>query len=192
MVTLAVWLPFAAGVKVTLMVQLAPAARELPQVLVWAKAPLLVPVMAILVMLTAVLPVLLNVTVWAVVVVPTFSLPKLRLVAERFRPGAVPVPLRVTDCGLPAALSVMVTLAVWLPLAAGVKVTLMEQLAPAARELPQVLVWAKAPLLVPVMAMLVMVMATVPVLLNVTVCAALVVPTFWLPKLRLVAETPRA
>jgi hypothetical protein len=112
-------------------------------------------------------------------------------VAEKFRPGAVPVPLRVTDCGLPAALSVIVTLAARLPLAAGAKVTLMVQFEPPARELPHVFVWTKSPLLVPVIAMLVIVIATVPVLLNVIVCAALVVPTFWLPKLRLVAENPK-
>ena len=88
-------------------------------------------------------------------------------------------------------MSVIVTLAARLPLAAGVKVTLMVQLAPAARELPHVFVWTKSPLLVPVIAMLVIVIATVPVLLNVIVCAALVVPTFWLPNLRLVAENPR-
>ena len=44
--------------------------------------------------------------------------------------------------GLPVALSVMVMAPVRVPVAVGVKVTLMEQLAPAAREAPQVLVWA--------------------------------------------------
>jgi hypothetical protein len=56
-------LPLAVGVKVTLMVQLPPAATELPQVLVWAKSPALVPAIATLVMLKAVFPVLLRVTV---------------------------------------------------------------------------------------------------------------------------------
>jgi len=51
----------------------------------------------------------------------------------------LPVPVRLTDCGLPAALPVMLTNAVRLPLAAGVNVTLIVQLLPAATELPHVL-----------------------------------------------------
>jgi hypothetical protein len=50
--------PLAVGVKVTLKVQLALAARLEPQVLVWEKSPLAV----MLVMLSAALPVLLRVT----------------------------------------------------------------------------------------------------------------------------------
>ena len=69
-------------------------------------------------------------------------MPKARLVGERLTAPAVPVPVpeKLTVCGLPLALSVMLTAAVRLPLAAGVKVTLIVQLAPAATELPQVLV----------------------------------------------------
>ena len=66
-------------------------------------------------------------------------MPKARLVAERLTRAAVPVPERLTVCGLPLALSVMLTEAVRLPLAEGVKVTLMVQLAAAATELPHVL-----------------------------------------------------
>jgi hypothetical protein len=91
-------------------------------------------------MLKAALPVLLRVTVCAVLVVPAGWLPKARLVGERLAKAAVPVPERLTVCGLPLALSVMLTEAVRLPLAAGVKVTVMVQLALAATELPQVLV----------------------------------------------------
>ena len=85
------------------------------------------------------LPVLLKVAVSTPLVVPTDWFPKERLVGERPSIGAVPVPERATDWGLPAALSVMLTEAVRLPLAVGVKVTLIVQLAPAATELPQVL-----------------------------------------------------
>src|SRR5215471_14297785 len=46
-----------------------------------------------------------------------------------------PVPLRATDCGLPDALSAIDKLALRLPSAEGVKVTLMVQEAPAARVL---------------------------------------------------------
>jgi hypothetical protein len=60
------------------------------------------------------------------------------------------------------------------PVAVGVKVTVIVQLAPAANVLPQLLVWAKSPLA----ATLLIVRGAFPVLLNVTVCAVLVVPTF--------------
>jgi len=91
-------------------------------------------------MLKGALPALLRVTVCAVLVTPTDWLPKARLVGERLTAAAVPVPERLTDCGLPLALSVMLIEAVRLPLAEGVKVTLMVQLLSAASELPHVLV----------------------------------------------------
>ena len=52
----------------------------------------------------------------------------------------MPVPERLTVCGLPLALSVMLTEAVRLPLAEGLNVTLIVQWAPAATELPHVVV----------------------------------------------------
>ncbi len=103
---------------------------------------------------------------------------------EKLRPVIAPDPLRVTFCGLPIALSVIVTFADRFPAAVGVKVTPMLQLAPAATEPPQLFVWAKSPLLVPVTAILLMLSAVLPVLVRVTVCAALVVPTFSLPNVR--------
>ena len=101
----------------------------------------------------------------------------------------VPVPERLTTCVLPETpllLSVMLSVPVSGPVEAGVKVTLMAQLLPAARLEPQVLVSAKLPLAV----IELMVSAAVPVFERVTVCAALVVPCSWLPKLRLTGETP--
>jgi hypothetical protein len=50
---------------------------------------------------------------------------------------ATPVPERVTVCGLPPALSVMVSDALTVPGEEGVNVTLIGQLAPAARPVPQ-------------------------------------------------------
>src|SRR5215831_13217897 len=73
-----------------------------------------------------------------------------------------PVPLRLA-LGLAVALLAIVTFPDWLPTEGGVKVTLTVQLAPAARLVPQLLVWAKGP----VVAMLLIVMATLPVLLKV-------------------------
>ena len=57
---------------------------------------------------------------------------------------ATPVPLRLMMCGLPVALLAMLTAPVLLPTAVGEKVTLMLQLAPAARVAPQVVVLAKS------------------------------------------------
>ena len=51
----------------------------------------------------------------------------------------LPLASAVNVVGLPLALSVMLTQAVRLPLAAGVNVTLIVQWAPAATELPHVL-----------------------------------------------------
>ncbi len=68
-----------------------------------------------------------------------------------------------------AALSVRVSAPVPVPEAVGVKVTPMEQLAPAARFEPQLFVWLKSPLT----AMPAMVSVVLPELVNITVCAAL-------------------
>ncbi len=83
------------------------------------------------------LPVFVSVTACAALVVLTCWFPNERLVGEKLTAGAVPVPARLTICGLLLALSVMVTVPVRVPVAVGVNVTLIAQLAPAATELPQ-------------------------------------------------------
>ena len=88
------------------------------------------------VMLKLVVPTLVRVTVFAGLVVPMATVPKLRLVGESF--AVVPIPLRGTFCGLPAALSVMLSAAERVPAIVGLNVTKMLQLAPIASELPQV------------------------------------------------------
>ena len=88
-----------------------------------------------------------------------------------------PVPDRAAVWGLPVALSVTVTAAVRAPVAVGLNVTLMVQLALAARLEPQVVVRAKSPLLVPVMAILLMVTDEVVPFFTVIAWAVLVVPT---------------
>jgi hypothetical protein len=93
-------------------------------------------------------------------------------------------------CGLPLALSEIVTVALRVPIAIGVKVTLIVQLAPTATELPHVLVCAKSPALAPVMAMLLMLNVVLPVLLNVATFAGLLWRTRYEPQVRLVAERP--
>ena len=51
---------------------------------------------------------------------------------ETAKPKDTPVPAKRTACGLPAALSVMLSVALREPIAEGVKVTLTVHLAPAA------------------------------------------------------------
>lgn len=59
-----------------------------------------------------------------------------------------PVPVSVTSCGLPVALSAMLSVPAASPAAEGVKVTLIVQFELAASEDPQLLVSAKAATLV--------------------------------------------
>src|SRR5207248_8885403 len=79
-------------------------------------------------------------------------------------PLVEPVPLRVTVCGLLAAESVMVRVPLRVPAAVGVNVTLIVQLPPPARKLPQLLFCEKSPLA----AMLLIATALAVVLLKVT------------------------
>src|SRR5690242_11434717 len=96
--------PAVVGVNVTLIVQLAPAATEMPQLFVCANCPL----ETILVMLSDAVPVFLSVTDFAALVVFTRWPPKDRLDVDKLTTGAEPVPERLTLCGLPAASSVTV------------------------------------------------------------------------------------
>ena len=121
---------------------------------------------------------------------PSVSLPKGKVEGGfRLTIGPVLVPVRLTDCWLPATLlllSVMFKEAVLLPAAAGVKVTVIVQLLLTASELPHVVVSPKSPALAPVNAMPLMDRAAFPVLLSVRVWGTLVVPT--LLKVRLATE----
>jgi len=199
MVTAAPRAPAAVGVNVTLIVQFPLfAATELPHVLVSAKSPLFAPVTPMLVMVSAALPVLVTVTDWDPLVVFKVWPANVRLDADKLTVGAgmvVPVPLSVKECGLPAALSVMVTEAARAPVAVGVNVTLIVQFPLfAATELPQLFVCAKSPLFAPVTPMLVMLRAALPVLVSVTDWDPLVVFNCWLANVRLDADklTPGA
>ena len=93
-----------------------------------------------------------------------------------------PEPVRATVCGLPA-LSVKVNAAVRLPEPEGVKVTLIVHELFAVTTPPQVVpVCAKSLALAPVNVTLVSTRVWLPVLVKVTLWAALVVPWLWLPK----------
>ncbi len=100
-------------------------------------------------------------------------MPKARLEGESVAIASMPVPVSHTLCGLPDALSATVTEPDRVPTAAGVKVTLMVQLAPGARELPQVFVSAKSPVIV----ITEIVSGALPVFESVVLWMGLVVPT---------------
>jgi hypothetical protein len=72
-------------------------------------------------------PVLLRVKLSAELLVAAGWLAKAKLVGERLATGAVPVPVKLTVCGLLVALSVKVNVAARLPLVVGVNVTLTVQ-----------------------------------------------------------------
>jgi len=127
-----------------------------------------------LVMLSDAVPVFFRVTVFAALVVFTRWLPKVKLVLDKLTEGAVPVPERVTVCGLLLALSETVIAPDRSPVVVGVNVMLIVQFPPAATEVPQVLLCAYCVLA----AMLVILRAAVPVFVSVTLCAALGVFTF--------------
>ena len=191
-VTAAARLPTLVGEKVTMMLQLPPAGTELPQVLVAAKSLALAPVTLRLVMLKGAFPVLLRVTVWTPLAVPKVWAPKVRLEVLRLTAGPPPAPLRLTAWWPSEALSVIVSVAVRVPVAVGVKVTLIVQLAPPATELPQLLVWAKSPALVPARATLVTLKLALPVFVRVTGWAELLVPKGWLAKVKVKVESAAA
>src|SRR5271157_4488534 len=104
-----------------------------------------------------------------------------------------PVPVRGTVCGLPTALSVIVSVPVRAPTAVGANVTLMVQFAPAA-SVAGLIGQAVAPVLVavksPEPAIELIVNAPVPVFVSVTVFALLVVVSNCPPNGRLVGASP--
>jgi len=99
--------PFALGVNATDRVQLVLGAREAGQVPLFTKSCAFVPVMLTPVMFNAVAPVLLRVTVCGLLLCPTFIVPKFRL--DGLKP--ITVADKVTCCGLPGALSVILSVA---------------------------------------------------------------------------------
>src|SRR3989441_1264401 len=132
-----------------------------------AKSPGFKPARTMLVMLRVAVPLLVRVRVCTGLVVLRRWSTKGRLVGGKVTAGAMPIPASDTDCGLPGASSVMVTVAVRAPVAAGVKLMLIVQLRPGATEpapVGQVLPAAKAKsaACAPVMVMLVRVSGTPP------------------------------
>src|SRR3989442_11920947 len=108
-------LPYTTLFRSRLTRQLAPATTVAPFVQVvpaaMAKSPGFEPARAMLVMLRVAVPLLVRVTVCTGLVVVRRWSPKARLVGAKVTAGAMPIPASDTDCGLPGASSVMVTVA---------------------------------------------------------------------------------
>jgi hypothetical protein len=170
--------PVLAGSKVIDIEQLAPTANvagETGQSFVWAKLETLV---AMLDIVSAAVPLLVKVMVLAGLVELIVCEPKSKLVADTATaepppPPVTPVPLKVTAWGLSGALSKIESVPDSVPVVVGVKLTLIVQSVLVARLDPQSLVSLKLVLTV----MAVMFSDVLPVLVSVTGCDALVVPT---------------
>jgi len=132
--------PAVVGVKVTSMLQLAPAARLVPQLLVSAKLP----EAPMLVSESAVLPPFVRVTDMAALVMLRTWLLKVSELTESVA-VAVPVPVPESATVWVPTLSSTERVPLSVPVVVGVKVTEMVQLAPADRLEPQVFVSAKLP-----------------------------------------------
>ena len=127
--------------------------------------------------LAATVPLLVTVTVCGALVDPTATLPKSRDggdSAKMMLPLPLAVPLNASLCGVPGALSLMVTVPCLVPGAeVGKNITFRVQEAPAARVRGQLQVRAKSP----VEPILVIFNAASPVLVSVACWGELKVPT---------------
>ncbi len=190
-------LPEAEGVKVTVTVQFAAAARAGPHaLLVKTKSAASVPVTVALLMEIAALELFESVMVCEELT-PTFRVPNETVdgFTPRF-PGELtgaPTPANVTVWAVPLRLSVKDSEAERLPLAVGANRTVTSQLEPAgsvaAQVLPEML---KLPALVPAMVMLAMLADADPEFVSVTVFGSPMPPTGTLAQVMLEGLTERA
>jgi hypothetical protein len=186
--------PVTAGVRVIAMAQVAPAASVpgLAHVVVDRSRAYPVPVSASDEMFSAVVWLFLKRVVRMALLLPTATLPKFKEVIDN-TVGATPVPLSVTVAvdGVLPALSLMVNEPGCAPVAAGVRVIAMAQVAPAASVpgLAHVVVDRSRAYPVPVSASDEMFSAVVWLFLNATFPMALLLPTATLPKFNAVVET---
>jgi hypothetical protein len=179
--------PVWVGVNTTSIVQVPRAATLVPQVVV---DTLKSPVAEMTMLVRATFRWLVSVNTFALLVAPTI-VPVNVTLAGVIAAGAPPVPDSGTVCGLFAALSLIVSVPVSAPIKVGAKVTLIWQFFPAARVLPQgfeLVARAKSPLVV----MLLILSAALPLLVSVTVFAALVSPRTILLNAREVGDSVTA
>jgi hypothetical protein len=101
----------------------------------------------------------------------------------------VPVPDKLTVCGLPPPESLRLSTALRVPVVVGANVTLTVQLAPGPICEPQMFVSEKSFQLLPVILAPLKLIAVLLVLVTVTVCGVLFVPTFCGGKLSCAGDT---
>jgi hypothetical protein len=135
------------------------------------------PEVAIVVTLSGAPPEFVKVTLCDALVVPVARVANVSDAGLSITCEPRDIPDRLTICGLPGALSVIVRAATRTPPAVGVNVTLTLHAPPGASEPPHVLDSAKSPAFPPATAIFVMVSAAFPILVSMTDCDALVVPT---------------
>ena len=136
-VSVPVLAPTAVGEKVMLIEHFVPAAKDAPQVFVSPKSP----VTAMLVIVIPTDSLFVRFATLGALVVPV-NCPLNVIVVGATTTAMTPVPERFRVCGLLLALSVKVSVPVLLPVAIGVNVTLIVHFAPAATDVPHVLVCA--------------------------------------------------
>jgi hypothetical protein len=173
-VRIALFDPDESAAKLTMMVQLELPGMEPPQLSLSLKSPTFAPLNLVEFKVIAAALALATV-MGSGLKLPTVTIPKDSESGETVS-AVVPVPLSETVCGLPMPSSVTLRVALRLPVQPGVNVTVMVQLAPAARVVPQLLLCAKSDLSEPETLTLAMVIADELVLLMVVVSGALGVP----------------
>ena len=176
-----VLVPVWVGVNATLMVQLALEVKFAWHVV---EETLKSPVVEMETFLSITFWLFLRVNVFAALFVPTLVGEYVALAGVNVA-WALPVPDSDTVCGLFVALSVIESVPVRDPVWVGLKVTLIAQLLPAARVLPQLFVCEKSPLV----AMLLMSSVALPPLVSVAVFAALFASTMTVPNERALGDT---
>ncbi len=167
-------MPVAVGMNVTLMVHEAFTANDDPQLLTWLKSPEAL-IWAIVKLPS---PVLVSVTAWVALVVPTIWPANVSDDGDKLATGMVPVPERLMLGAVPVKFPCAVMVPLREPSAVGVNVAVTIQVALGAKDAGQLLVWAKSPVTVnPVRFRTVF-----PLFKKNTDLAVLVDPSAWLPK----------
>ena len=170
----AVRAPLRVGAKLTLTVQFAPGARLVPQVRdEMMNCPGFAPTKPIELIVAVAVPVFVSVKVCGALVLPRVTVPKFQDAGVSVAAGCTPVPVSVTIWGLVTSESVIVSVPVRTPVVVGAKTTLIRQLRPGFRVVPQFVASEKFVLQV----MLLIVSGVVPTFDTVTICDALRVPT---------------
>jgi hypothetical protein len=117
--------PTALGMNVTLIKQVAAGATGVVQVFFWVKSAAFAPGNAMEPMTSAPEPVFVTVRATGALAVPTNWFAKFRVEGERETAAWVAVPVKDSECGLPAALSEIEIEAERFPAAVGLKITVI-------------------------------------------------------------------